>query len=374
MAGARRFVWNWGLGECQAYYRQNGKSLPWAELSRRLTRLKQQRETAWLRDVDSQALQQALADLRLAYRNFFDKRAGFPRFKSRKRERGRFRIPQRVHVAAGRVHVPKMGWVPMRQSRPLNAETRSATFSQDAAGYWYLSLVAEVVMPDTALPQADPSHVAGVDLGLHNFAQLSDGGRVPVPQFFRRAERKLRRAQRVWSRRQKHSRRRMRAQRKVALLHRRTAHQRADFLHKLTSALVKKYEGIAIEDLSVRGLARTKLAKSVTDASFGEFRRQLEYKTVWNRRHLALVDRFFPSSKLCHVCGAVNDALPLRDRSWSCDCGARHDRDLNAAINIRAEGLKLLAAGHAERINARGPDVRLPQQGAAGAEARIPRL
>ena len=135
----------------------------------------------------------------------------------------------------------------------------------------------------------------------------------------------------------------------MALIHRRIAHQRADFLHKLTTGLVKKYEGIAIEDLSVRGLARTKLGKSVSDASFGEFRRQLEYKTIWHRRHLAVIERFFPSSKMCHACSAENQALTLADRSWRCGCGAIQDRDLNAALNLRSEGWKVLAAGHAER-------------------------
>jgi putative transposase len=197
---------------------------------------------------------------------------------------------------------------------------------------------------------------------------------VPAPKFFRKAEKKLRRAQRVLSRRQKQSRRRLRAKRKVALLQRRTAHQRADFLHKLTTGLVKQYEGIAIEDLSVSGLARTKLAKSVTDAAFGEFRRQLQYKATWNRRHLAVIGRWFPSSKMCHDCGAVNDALALADRNWTCGCGARHDRDLNAARNIRSEGLSRipLAAGHAERINAREAGVRPHPSEAAVIEPRIP--
>jgi putative transposase len=144
----------------------------------------------------------------------------------------------------------------------------------------------------------------------------------------------------------------------------------------MTTGLVRNYQGICIEELSVKGLERTKLAKSVLDRGLGEFRRQLEYKTIWSRRHLAVVDRFFPSSKTCHACGTVNGALTLADRSWTCVCGLQHDRDLNAALNIRSEGLKRisLAAGHAERLNARRPDVKLPQSGATGVEARIPRL
>jgi putative transposase len=318
VAGARRFVWNWALDQCQTQYRQNGTSLPWPELSRRLTVLKKQPETAWLKDMDSQALQQVLADLRRAYQNFFQKRARFPRFKSRKNDTPRFRIPQRVSVVGGEVYVPKVGRVRIRQSRPVEGTTKSATFRQDASGHWYITLVTEFTMADTPMLTADPGAIVGVDLGLHHFAVYSDNSRVSSPKFFRRQERKLRRAQRALSRRQKASKRRLRAKRKVAGIHRRIACKRNDFLHKITTDLVRTYDGICIEDLSVKGLARTKLAKSVTDAAFGEFRRQLEYKAIWNRRHLAVIDRWYASSKTCHACGAVSDALTLADRCWTC--------------------------------------------------------
>ncbi len=329
-----------------------GKSLPAAELSRRLTALKQQPETAWLKDVDAQAMQQVLADLERAYINFFEKRARFPRFKSRKRDQARFRIPQRVSIADGEVYVPKVGLVGIRQSQPVGGETKSATFKRDATGNWDVTLVTEFTMPDTALPAVDPARVAGIDLGLKDFAVLSDGERIPVPKFFRKAERELRRAQRIFARREKGSNRKHRARNKVALVHRRTANQRKDFLHKLTTGLVEKYEGICIEDLNVEGLAKTKLAKSMLDASLGEFRRQIEYKTIWNRKHLAVIDRWYPSSKTCHECGTVNAGLTLADRSWTCICGVHLDRDLNAALNIKSEGLKILvAAGHAGTLN-----------------------
>jgi putative transposase len=373
MAGARRYVWNWALDQRRAHYAVTGKSLPAAELSSRLTALKRQPETAWLKDVDSQAMQQTLADLQRAYVNFFEKRARFPRFKSRKRDQARFRIPQRVSVVNGAVSVPKVGLVAIRQSQPVDGETKSATFKRDATGNWDVTLVTEFAMPDTVLPAADPACVVGIDLGLTDFAVLSNRERVPVPQFFRKAERELRRAQRVFARRVKGSNRKHRAKRKVALVHRRTGNQRKDFLHKLTSRLVAKYDGICIEDLNVSALAKTKLrghAKSYSDAALGEFRRQVEYKTTWNRKHLAVIDRWYPSSKTCHVCGAVNAGLTLSDRSWTCICGAHRDRDLNAALNIRTEGLKILvAAGYAETLNARGPGIRLPQAEAIGDEA-----
>ena len=376
IAGARRFVWNWALAQCRAYYLETGKSLPQAELSRRLTALKLLPETAWLNECDSQALQQVLADLRRAYVNFFQKRARFPRFKSRKTDQRRFRIPQRVAVSDGAVYVPKVGRVRIRQSQEVEGVTKSATFKQDAAGNWNVTLVSEFTMPDTPLLPADPINVVGVDLGLKDFAVLSNGERTPTRRFVRKAERKLRRAQRVVARRQMRSNRRLRAKRDVARIHAKTANRRKDFLHKITTDLVRNYEGVCIEDLSVKGLAKTKLAKSVLDAGLGEFRRQLEYKTIWNRRHLAVIDRWYPSSKTCSVCGAVKADLTLADRNWTCTCGINHDRDLNAALNIRSEGLKAipLAAGYAESINARGPGVRLPHVEAVGVEARIPRL
>jgi putative transposase len=376
MAGARRFVWNWALAQRIEHYRETGKGLPAAELSRRLTALKQQPETAWLRDVDSQALQQVRADLQRAFVNFFEKRSGFPRFKSKKRDAARFRIPQRVSVKDGKVCVPKVGIIRIRQSRLVEEETKSATFRQDAAGNWRVALAAEFTVPGAPLPAAKPQLVVGVDLGLKDFAVTSSGVRIAAPRFVRAAERKMRRAQRVVSRRDKRSNRRLRAQRAVARIHQKTAHQRPDFLHKITTDIVRNCEGVCIEGLGVKGLAKTKLARSVLDAGLGEFRRQLKYKTVWNRRHLAVINRFYPSSKTCHACGDVNNSLTLADRNWMCGCGAVHDRDLNAALNIRSEGLKLipLAAGHAERLNARGPDVRLPRLGATGVEPGIPRL
>jgi putative transposase len=203
----------------------------------------------------------------------------------------------------------------------------------------------------------------------------SDGRRAPAPQLFRRRERQLRRAQRTLARRRIRSQRRAKAKQATARIQAKTANQRGDFLHKLTAELVGDHEGLCLEDLSVRGLAKTKLAKSILDASWGEFRRQIGYKTVWNRKHLAMLDRFYPSSKTCHACGAVNAGLTLADRSWTCVCGILHDRDLNAARNILFEGLKRipLAAGHAESLNVRGPGIR-PLAEAIGDEARIPRL
>jgi putative transposase len=349
MAGARRWVWNWALRRWKDRYKTTGKSIGLRRLSAELTALKQEVETAWLKEADSQALQQTLKDLHRAFANFFEKRARYPKFKSRKRDRARFRIPQRVTVADGKVYVPKVGYVRIRQSRELAEPTKSATFRREADGNWYVALVVEFEMPDVALPDPDPSKVVGIDLGLIDFATLSDGSDpIPAPKFFRKAQKKLRKAQRTFSRRKNGSNRKAKARVKAARVHQKTAHQRSDFLHQLTIDLVNRFDAVCIEDLSLKGLARTKLAKSFTDAAMGTFRRQLEYKCLWNRKDLVVVDRFFPSSKMCNTCGALNGALTLSDREWDCGCGVHQKRDFLAACNLRDEGLRILAEGHSE--------------------------
>ena len=354
MAGARRFVWNWALARWKETYAATGKSISLQQLSAELTALKGKPETAWLSECDSQALQQVLRDLVRAFTNFFERRARYPRFKSKKRDRARFRIPQRVKVADGKVYVPKVGWVCIRQSREVDGATKSATFAREADGHWYVSLITEFEMPDVAIV-IDPAKVVGIDLGLKDFVVPSDGSRTtPAPKFSRKATAKIRRAQKAVSRRKLGSKRRDKAKKRLALAHRKARDQRNDFLHKLSTDLVDRYEAICIEDLNVKGLARTKLARSFTDAAMGEFRRQLEYKCEWNRRALVVIDRFFPSTRMCRRCGAINDRLTLEDRAWDCDCGAHHDRDLNAACNILDEGLRLLAAGQARQAKRSG--------------------
>jgi len=343
MAGAWRWVWNWGLQRRREHYQEFGKTLSYAALCAELTALKSRPETGWLNEVNAQALQQALKDLCQAFTNFFERRAGYPKFKSRKRDRARFRIPQRVKLADGMLVVPKVGRVKVRQTREVAETTKSATFRREVNGRWYVSLTVEFELPDVALPPPDPEKVVGIDLGLKDFAVVSDGRRTAAPKFYRRAQRRLARAQRHVSRCVPGSQRHAKARTRVSRIYQQIANRRKDFLHQLTADLVSEHEGLCIEDLCLRGLARTKrLAKSFHDAALGEFRRQVEYKTLWNRKHLAVVDRFFPSSRLCRDCGARNETLTLSDRHWVCTCGAVHDRDLNAARNLRDEGLRIL--------------------------------
>jgi putative transposase len=347
-AGASRFIYNWGLARRKEHYAQHGNTLGYAAQNLELTALKHQPVLRWLTQADSQALQESLRDLDRAFVNFFEKRARFPRFKRAKDGRFAFRIPQRVRIAGERVYCPKVGWIKLRLSQAVKGETKSASFKRDAAGHWHICLIAEFDLPEVAIPE--PQNPVGVDLGLIDFATLSTGESVPAPKFARKARRSLARAQRTLSRRMKGSNRRQKAKRRVARLHLRVANQRNDFVHKVTTDLVRRFDLICIEDLSLKGMAKTKLARSVMDAAFGETRRQLEYKTAWNYRRLIKADRFFPSSKRCNVCGARNDALILSDRVWICGCGEVHRRDHNASVNLMAEGLRLFAAGHAENF------------------------
>jgi putative transposase len=358
-AGARRFIWNWALHQKRDHYQTTGKGLSEKELSARLTVLKGEPDTAWLKEIDSQLLQQVLADLKRAFANFFDRRAHFPRFRSRKRDTARFRIPQRVTLTDGSLTVPKIGRVKVRQSQEVEGVTKSATFKRDACGHWFVSLVAEMEIPAIGLALPAAERVVGVDLGLKDAVVTSDGERVAAPRFYRAAQRKLRRAQRGQSRKQKGSKNRRKARVRVARVHQKIAAKRNDFCHKLTTRLVKEHDAVCIEDLNVKGLAKTKLATSILDASMGTIRRQLQYKGAWYGVHVVAVGRFYPSSRLCHDCGYKHDRLTLSDREWACpSCGSIVDRDLNAARNIKQEGLRILAAGHADSLNACGQGVR----------------
>jgi putative transposase len=343
-AGARRFVYNWSLARRKAHYNATGKHLSVTELCAELTLLKRQPEMAWLREMNAQSLQQAIRDLDKAFEAFFAHRARFPRFKSKKREQPSFRIPQSLALQGNQLIVPRVGPVKLVLHRPLEGTLRSATFKQDATGAWYVTLVVHFELPVVPLPPPDEARTVGVDLGLKDLVVLSDGTRIPAPKHYRRAERKLRRLQRHLSRCKPGSKNREKARAKVARQHLRVANQRKDHLHKHSCSLVRNYDAVILENLNVKGVAKTKLAKSVHDAGWAMFRFQLTYKARWKRKHLVLIGRFFPSSRLCPACSAINSDLTLADRTWTCACGVTHDRDLNAAQNIRHEGLRLLLA------------------------------
>jgi putative transposase len=366
-AGASRLVWNLALDCCQTFYKQNHKGITQSQLSAELTKFKTSRP--WMYDFDSQALQQVLKNLYQAYRNHFNPkmRAGFPKFKTKKNTKQSFRIPQRVTVENNKVYVPKIGWIKIRQSREIDGETKSATFKRTATGRWFVTLVSEFELTE-CLPKVTPEQVYGGDLGLNTYLTLSDGTTADVPKFYRKNAAKLRRAQKTMCRRVKGSRNRAKALFAVSKVHERIANLRGDFAHQLTHGLVIKYPALCLENLSIEGLAKTKLAKSMLDAAFGETVRQWKYKSLWNNTHAVQADRFFPSTKLCSECGYKNNNLTLSDREWTCpSCETRHSRDGNAALNLKAEGIRILvASGHVETLNDCGQCVSLAKVSNAG--------
>jgi len=319
-------------------------------------------------------LQQALADLNAAYRNFFGSvtgkrkgpKAAPPRFRSRKdsRQSVRFTANSRFQVLGnGRLRLPKVGDVEVRWSRRLPAVPTSVTVIRDAAGRFFASFVVEV-SPEP-LPETDAG--CGIDLGLGHFAVLDDGTKVSAPRFLRRAENKLRRAQRALSRKQKGSANREKARVKVARAHARVADARRDFHLKLSTQVIRENQAVTVEDLAVKGLARTKLAKSVHDAGWSAFVNMLEYKAELYGREFRKIGRFEPTSQVCSACGIKDGPKPLHVRMWTCAvCGTVHDRDVNAAKNIAALGRR-------EAQNARGGQVRpslaVAQAGEAGSRS-----
>jgi putative transposase len=352
--GCARVVFNDGLAARQDAH-QAGLPYPSdRELSARLTAAKATPEREWLGDVSAVVLQQALADLNAAYRNFFASLKGqrkgpkvaAPRFRSRKDTRQAIRFTRNAQFSVtpgGRLRLPKIGAVTVRWSRPLPSEPSSVTVIKDSAGRYFASFVVQA-NPGT-VPEAE--QVIGIDLGLRHFAVLSDGRKIASPRFLRRAEKKLRRAQRALSRKQKESRNRDKARVTLARAHARVSDARRDFHHQLSTALIRENQAVAVEDLAVRALARTRLAKSVHDAGWSAFVGMLEYKARLYGREFRRIGRFEPTSRTCSACGIVGGPKPLHVRAWQCPaCGACLDRDINAAVNVaRAAGLAVTACG-----------------------------
>ncbi|HEY3647869.1 MAG TPA: RNA-guided endonuclease TnpB family protein [Streptosporangiaceae bacterium] len=352
--GCARVVFNDALRARQQAHAAGLPHVADAELSARLTAAKATPERAWLSDVSAVVLQQALADLTAAYRNFFASLTGRrmgpkiapPTFRSRKDRRQAIRFTANARfkiLPSGKLRLPKIGDVSVRWSRSLPSEPSSVTVVKDAAGRYFASFVVQAA----AEPLAPAGTVVGIDLGLTHFAVLSDGRKVASPRFLRRADKKLKRAQQALSRKQKDSRNREKARVKVARAHARVADARRDFHHQLSTALIRDNQAIAVEDLAVKGLARARLARSVHDAGWSEFTAMLEYKARLYGREFHRIGRFEPTSQVCSACGIKDGPKPLHVRVWTCaGCGMTHDRDVNAARNIaKAAGLAVSACG-----------------------------
>ncbi|MEU5054365.1 MULTISPECIES: RNA-guided endonuclease TnpB family protein [unclassified Streptomyces] len=330
-----------------------------AELSQTLiTCAKRTVERSWLGEVSSVVLQQSLRDVEAAYKAFFASlkgerkgaRVGAPRFKSRKdwRQSIRFTANARWSITpTGRLNLPKIGEVRVKWSRTLPVVPSSVTVIKDSAGRYFASFVIDTDAAADAARMPATEQAIGIDLGLTHFAVLSDGTKIDSPRFLRRAEKKLKKTQRELSRKRKGSKNRAKARLKVARAHAQVADARKEFHHQLSTRLIRENQAIAVEDLPVKGLARTKLAKSVHDAGWSQFVTMLAYKAARYGRTLIKINRFEPTSQVCSTCGHHDGPKPLHVREWTCPvCGTRHDRDVNAAKNVKqAAGLAAPACG-----------------------------
>jgi putative transposase len=334
----------------EAWY-QRQERVSCVQSSAMLTEWKRSGELGYLNEVSSVPLQQALRHLQGAFANFYDKRAKYPRFKSRRTSRQAAEYTRSAFRRRdGRLTLAKMEQpLDVRWSRPLpeGAEPSTATVSRDAAGRWHVSLLCGCPVE----PHPARESVTGIDAGITSLLTLSAGEKIANPRHERRDRDKLAKAQRELARKQKGPANRDKARVKVARVHARITDRRRDFLHQLTTRLARENQAVVIEDLSVRNMVRNHcLARAISDAARSGLRSMLEYKCDWCGRDLIVIDRWYPSSKICSACGHMAASMPLNVRGWDCaNCGTRHDRDINAAANMRAAGLAVLACGGSVR-------------------------
>jgi len=333
--GCVRFVYNYFLRQRIDYYAENKdnekRSLNYHDTALALTQLKKNPEFEWLKDINSQSLQQALRDLDVAYNNFFNKRAAFPKFK-KKRNKQSFSIPQHWSINGKHIDIPKCKGIEIVLHRPIEGVQKSVTISMTPSGKYYASILCEVDIPDPVYTGSE----VGLDYGIKSFLTTSNAEIVEPPKFLQKAEKRLKRLQRRTSRKQKGSANRYKATQKLAQQYEKVANQRQDFLHKTSKKLVSENQAIHIESLAISNMVKNHcLAKSISDSGWNSFVNMLKYKGMWYGCHINEIDRFFPSSKRCHICGYINESLTLNIREWQCpECKTNHDRDLNAAINI----------------------------------------
>jgi putative transposase len=323
--GASRFAWNWCLARWDVEYKAGNKPTPYD-----IAKLFRAEKPEWFADMDMGIVDRATANLGAAFRNFFAKRTKYPVFK-RKGDRDSYQVKSAdFRVDDSSIRLRKM--TPIKLSRPMFHVGKiigNVTISR-SVGRWYVAIPVEMsdTVPSTRENQAE---TVGIDLGISSFATLSDGQKIAHPKYLRHAERRLKISQREVSRKVIGSANRKKAVARLARRYATVRHKRQSFLHGITSTLAKTYGCAVIEDLAVSNMMKNRhLAKSISDCGWREFRRQLEYKMP-----VITVDRFFPSSKTCHACGTINQGLKLSDRIWTCECGSTHDRDVNAALNLK---------------------------------------
>jgi putative transposase len=312
------------------------------ELNNMIPELKKQYE--WMGETNSQSLQAVNRNVETAFKNFFRKEADFPKFKSKKNPVQSFQIPQHyeVKLEENRVKLPKLGTVKTVISRKYTGTLKTATVSATSTGKYYISVLVDDGLKEPEPAPFDSSNTVGIDVGLTSFLVTSDSQKEDNPGYLKNSLERLKHLQQLVARKVKGSNNRRKAVQKVAVLHEQIGNQRSDFLHKHSYKLVSENQAIAVETLNISGMLKNKnLARSISDVGWSEFFRQLEYKCTYYGKTLLKIGRFEPSSKLCSVCGTINRDLTLQDREWTCsDCGTNHDRDINAAINIKKMALQ----------------------------------
>ncbi len=344
--GCARWWWNRALNLCIETYQATGKSLSQSALNKFLPKLKKQEDTEWLSECYSQVLQATTLNLVTAYRNFFERRAKYPRFKAKKNKQS-IQYPQSVKVVDGCLKFPgRVGVVKAKIHRPIEETIKTVTISMMPSGKYFASVLME--LEGDKPPTNTDGKVAGIDLGLKDFAIVNDGvktSKYANPRHLAKPERNLKRKQRKLARKEKGSKSRDKARKLVARVHERVRNVRQDYLHKLSRKLVDENQVIVVESLNTKGMVRNhKLAKAISDVGWGMFVNFLSYKLEKEGKVLVEIDRWFPSSKLCSNCHYQVSEMPLEVRSWTCpSCGIHHDRDGNASTNIRAEGIRILS-------------------------------
>ncbi len=339
--GACRYIYNWGLEHKIRAYKEEGKSISRFALNKEIKELKQSEK--WLQKVNSQSLQGATLNLDNAFKKFFKENKGFPRFKSKKNPVQSFNVPQnhKIDFNNGKVYLPRIGWIKTKLHRRFHGKLQTATISKTNTGKYYISILID---DSQSVPDKQPfneSNTTGIDLGIKHFLITSDGSKVANPRYLKQNLKKLKREQRKLSRKKKGSKNRQPQRLKVAKIYEKIRNIREDFQHKWSTKLICENQAICLETLNIQGMLKNKhLAQQISDVGWYSFIKKLKYKAEWYGKTIYRIGIFEPSSKICNKCGYHHTKLELKNRTWACpECGTVHDRDINAAINIKDSAL-----------------------------------